>query len=79
MARISIEGTINSEILWTTLASFLFHTISQVSSNKLSQNKELSGNVYSVSRKVWYKLLLEAVVPNSDLSIKLPLIASRVL
>jgi hypothetical protein len=78
IARISAEGTINSEILWITLASFLFRIISQVSLNKLSRNKESSGNVCSVSRKVWHKLLLETVVPNSDLFMKLPLVTSRV-
>jgi hypothetical protein len=78
IARISIEGTINSEILRTTLASFLFYTILQVSSNKSSRNKESLGNVCSVSRKVRYKLLLVAIVPNSDLPMKLPLVASIV-
>jgi hypothetical protein len=52
MARISIEGIINGEISQITLALFLFYTILQVSLNKLSRNKESSGNVYLVLRKV---------------------------
>ncbi len=78
IARTFAGGTINSEISRTTLASFLFYTILQVSSNRLSQNKELLGNVCSVSRRVQQKLLLVAVTPNSDLPIKLPLVASIV-
>lgn len=78
IARNSAQGTINSEISQTTLASFLFRTISQVSSNKSSRNKESSGNIYSVSRKLQHKLLLVAMALNSDLPIKLPLVASIV-
>ena len=52
IARVSIEGTINGEISQITLTSFLFYTISYISSNRLSRNKESIGYICLVLRKV---------------------------
>ena len=78
VARVSAEGAINRVISWTTLASFLSCIFRQALLNISSRNKGSGGSVCSFSSTIRQRLLVASVMPKSDLSIKLPLVARTV-